>query len=170
MYLQDNSVVIDLPSLPGLQQGQSEPAVYGQERTRFAQELAAARAKIAALAETRSQIDLLNTQRAAQAADYSRIQTEYAGYSSAAGTKEVIEEVSKSLTPLRPPTAPASDLEIERKAIASINNQKLLMIQVALFIAVLVLLSYVILPTDTAHIMALLLLVVGIATGFFLRK
>jgi sensor c-di-GMP phosphodiesterase-like protein len=156
--------------LPGLEKGQAEPPVYAQERTRFAQELAKARAKIAANIETRSQVGLLNAQRAAQAADYTRIQTEYAGYASSAGTKDVIQDVSKSLTPFRPPTAPASDIEIERKAIASVNNQKLLMIQVALFIAVLVLLSYVLLSTDTAHLVALLLIAVGIATGFFLRK
>lgn len=170
IYLQDNSVIIDLPSLPGIEKGKPEPAVYAQERTRFSQELTKARAKIATNLQTRTQIGLLNSQRAAQAADYSRIQTEYAGYASAAGTTEVIQDVSKSLTPFRPPTAPASDIEIERKAIASINNQKLLMIQVALFIAVLVLLSYVLLPTDTAHLVALLLIAVGIASGFFLRK
>ena len=118
IYLQDNSVIIDLPSLPGLEKGQAEPPVYAQERTRFAQELAKARAKIAANIETRSQVGLLNAQRAAQAADYTRIQTEYAGYASSAGTKDVIQDVSKSLTPFRPPTAPASDIEIERKAIA----------------------------------------------------
>lgn len=168
--LQDNSVTIDLPSLPALQSNQAEPAIYATERSRFSAEVSKARAKVAANAQTRSQIGLLNTQRAAQAADYTRIQTEYAGYSSAAGTTEVIQDVNKSLVPFRPPTAPDSDIESERKAIASLSSKSLLAVQIALFIVVLVLLTYVILPGDTAHLVAFLLIVCGVAVAFFLRK
>jgi len=169
--LQDNSVVIDLPSLPGLNpRNPREPPVYPAERVRFTAELAKARARVAENAQTRTQIGLLNTQRAAQAADYSRIQTEYAGVASAAGTTEVIQDVSKSLKPFRPPTAPASDIEQERKAIVSITNRDLLMAQIALFIAVLVLLTYAILPSAYTHAVALLLIACGVGAAFFLRK
>lgn len=168
--LQDNGITIDLPSLPALAPGQAEPAVYATERSRFAAEVTKARARVAASAETRAQLTLLNTQRAAQAADYSRIQTEYAGFASAAGTTEVIQDVNKSLVPFRPPTAPESDIEKERKAIVSLTNKNLLVVQVSLFVVVLVLLTYVILPSDTAHLVAFLLIVCGVAAAFFLRK
>ena len=168
--LQDNSVTINLQSLPALQPRQPEPSVYRTERTRFAREVTSARARVAANVQTRAQIGLLNTQRSAQAADYSRIQTEYAGFASAAGTTEVIQDVNKSLTPFRPPTAPASDIEKERKAILSLTNQQLLVAQIALFAAVLVLLTYVVVPGDIAHAVAFLLIVCAVAVAFFLRK
>jgi hypothetical protein len=168
--LQDNTVTINLPSLPAINRGSPTPPSYAAERTRFTAELAKARARVAENAQTRTQIGLLNTQRAAQAADYSRIQTEYAGFSSALGTTEVIQDVSKSLKPFRPPTAPASDLEKERQAISSMTNQHLLVAQIALFIAVLVLLTYAIIPSAYTHIVALLLIACGVATAFFLRK
>lgn len=169
--LQDNSVTINLPALPRFDPKTTrEPPAYAGERSRFAHELMLARARVTTNNETRSQIGLLNTQRSAQAADYARIQSEYAGFASAAGTTDVIQDVNKSLKPFRPPTAPSSDLEAERKAITTITSQHLLMAQIALFLAVLVLLTYAILPSAYTHIVALLLIACGVAAAFFLRK
>ena len=182
-------MTVDLPSIPAFEPTrrqvitnrftrvrqtvvtpQPEPPAYAAERTRFIGAIATARGRVAANAQARAQLTLVNTQRAAQVADYSRIQTEYARYASAAETTDVIREVNKSLVPFRPPTAPASDIEIERKAILSITNQELLVAQIALFAAVLVLLTYVIVPGNTAHIVAFLLIVCAVAAAFFLRK
>lgn len=71
---------------------------------------------------------------------------------------------------MRPPTAPGSDLEIERKAILSFAQKDMFFIQIALFLAVLSMLGYLILPTENAHTIALLLLTVAISFGFFLRR
>jgi len=90
-----------------------------------------------------------------------------ANYSSAA--KE-LEDVKDSLKPFRPPTAPSSDLEKERKAILAISQKDMFFIQIALFLAVLSLLGYIVLPTEYAHGFALLFLTVAISFGFFLRK
>jgi hypothetical protein len=80
------------------------------------------------------------------------------------------KEVINSLKPFRPPTAPASDLEKERKEITDIAKRSLYFIQIALFLVVVAMLSYVILPLDTANLVAFALLCVGIALGFFLRR
>ena len=81
-----------------------------------------------------------------------------------------IEEVINSLKPFRPPTAPASDLEKERKEITLLSTRNLYFIQIALFLVVLAMLSYFVLPLDTANLIAFALLSVGIAMGFFLRR
>jgi pilus assembly protein TadC len=82
----------------------------------------------------------------------------------------VMREVIDSLKPFRPPTAPSSDLEKERKEITEITKRNLYFIQFALLLVVLVLLSYVLLPFDSANLIAFLLLCVGIGLGFFLRR
>jgi hypothetical protein len=80
-----------------------------------------------------------------------------------------LEQVNQSLKPFRPPTAPASDKAIERKAILS-GNRSLLFIQLVLFILLAVLVVYLVLPTTAANGVAFLLLCVGVAYGFFLRR
>jgi hypothetical protein len=74
------------------------------------------------------------------------------------------------LKPLRPPTAPAEDLEKERRAIAFDVRRSVLFIQVALGLIVLALVAYLVLPASWANGLAFLLLCVGVAVGFFLRE
>jgi hypothetical protein len=105
----------------------------------------------------------------ADVASYGRIQSEYATYSSQ-GLAEAIKETNQDLKPLRAKTAPAEDLELERRKITLDARQSLVLIQFALFLVVLSLLSYVILPRTWAHGITFLLLCVGIGTGFFLRR
>lgn len=83
--------------------------------------------------------------------------------------RTTLTDVNQSLKPFRPPTAPASDLELERKAIRT-GRPSLLYIQLALFILLAVMVSYVVLPASTAHGLSFLLLCVGIAVGIFLRR
>lgn len=82
----------------------------------------------------------------------------------------VMREVIDSLKPFRPPTAPSSDLEKERKEITEITKRNLYFIQFALLLVVLVLLSYLLLPFDSANLIAFLPLCVGIGLGFCLRR
>jgi hypothetical protein len=81
-----------------------------------------------------------------------------------------IREVTDSLKPFRPPTAPSSDLEKERKEITNLATRNLYFIQIALFLVVLSMLSYFMFSLDTANLIAFGLLCVGIALGFFLRR
>lgn len=88
----------------------------------------------------------------------------YAEFSSA------LEETNKQLKPLRPPTSPADDLSLERQLILYGPKIDLLMIQIALFFAVLSLLSFLFLDRTMAQGISFLLLCTGVALGFFLRK
>lgn len=96
--------------------------------------------------------------------DHDAIRSQYAEY------RVLMKDVSDSLKPLRPPTAPAEDLAEERKSILASSAPNFLVVQVALAILVLCLVFYIMLPTDVAHGLALLLLSVGIAVGIFLSK
>lgn len=96
-------------------------------------------------------------------AEYNRIQSEYATYNE---LKETVEE----LKPLRPPTAPVDDIAKERKGILQADGRSLLFIQVVLFLVILVMLTYMFVPIDYSHYIAFLLVSVGVALGFFLRK
>lgn len=102
--------------------------------------------------------------------EYRRIQGDYANITSRVELSKEIEKTTQSLKPMRPPTSPGSDLEIERKAILSFAQKDMFFIQIALFLAVLSMLGYLILPTQYAHNIALLLLTVAISFGFFLRR
>lgn len=101
--------------------------------------------------------------------EYGRIQSEYATYSTQ-GISEAIRETDQALKPLRAKTAPAEDLELERRKISTDAKQSLVLVQLALFLVFLSLLSYVVLPITWAHGISFLLLCVGIASGFFLRR
>ena len=92
------------------------------------------------------------------------IKSEYARVDNA------FQDTSKKLKPLRPPTAPVDDLTRERQLILNGPRIDLLMIQVALFFAVLSLLSFLFLDRDMAQGITFLLLCTGVALGFFLRK
>jgi hypothetical protein len=105
----------------------------------------------------------------ANVSSYGRIQSEYATFYKQ-GITTAILETDQALKPLRAKTAPAEDLELERRKITTDARQSLVLIQLALFLVFLSLLSYVVLPRDWAHGIAFLLLCVGIASGFFLRR
>lgn len=152
-----------LPSGPPGKMYTDELARVAKETQRVKKEVEEDAQKAAALADYK-------TQRGALTQEYSRIQGDYANYSSNAKVAKELEDVTKSLKPFRPPTAPSSDLEKERKAILAISQKDMFFIQIALFLAVLSLLAYIVLPTDSAHGLALLFLTVAISFGFFLRK
>ena len=98
---------------------------------------------------------------------HSQSETEYAKYTERFDT---VKSVVDTLKPLRPPTAPASDLAIERKAILDSSAPNFLLIQVELAVVILCLLVYAFLPLDVAPGLTVLLLSVGVAVGIFLRK
>ena len=102
-------------------------------------------------------------------AAYGQIRSDHATVSNPGGL-DAIRTTNQSLKPLRAKTAPADDLERERRAISLDARQSLVVVQLALFLTVLALLSYLILPRDWANGISFLLLCVGVASGFFLRR
>jgi hypothetical protein len=105
-----------------------------------------------------------------QVHEFSRIQSEYASYKSVSDAAKTIQSTTNGLRRIRPPTAPASDLEKERREISDVAKKNMFFVQVALVLVVVALLGYLALPVDYAHGIAFLLLCVGIAVGFFLRR
>jgi hypothetical protein len=106
----------------------------------------------------------------ADVSSYGRIQSDYATYSSQGVVSDAIRGTAQALKPLRAKTAPADDLALERRKISIDARASLVLIQVALFLVFLSLLSYMVLPRDWAHGISFLLLCVGIGSGFFLRR
>jgi hypothetical protein len=105
----------------------------------------------------------------ANVSSYGRIQSEYASYSNQ-GVLDAVRSTEQALKPLRAKTAPAEDLELERRKVSTDARQSLVLIQLSLFLVFLSLLSYMVLPREWAHGISFLLLCVGIGTGFFLRR
>ena len=81
-----------------------------------------------------------------------------------------MKNVSDSLAPFRPPTAPASDIEEEKKKIVNSTGPNFLFIQTVIFALALSMMCYLFLPLNYAHPIALILLSVGVAVGIFLWK
>ena len=167
VHLTNNSKSFQLVSLPQIEEGKPIPQSYSQEQTRVANEGARIRGEVRTQTKGYDELDRSKTR---SVEDYSRIQSEYAAYTEQQSAVKEIQSIKNSLKPFRPPTAPSSDLEKERKAITDVASRNMFFAQFALFLVVLVGLSYVTLPQDTANSVALGLLTVGIGFGFFLRR
>ena len=142
-HRQNTSLAFPLKQLPMVAPGQPTDNQYAQELERINREADAIR---------------------------SRAQASGGASSGMSGDTMKIKEISDSLKPFRPPTQPSSDIEQERQSILRITQHKLLLIQIVLFLIVLSMLSYLFLSFELANGITFLLLCVGVALGFFLRK
>lgn len=171
VYRMNNDFFVGLTPLPAPVGGTpEEPQTFQDERKRFADELAILRVRIDEFDKKQKSMDELVNQKNRYVNEYAQIQSEYAAYSSVASANHALKETSDDLKPFRPPTAPSSDIEKERKAIQYELRRNFLVVQVALFVVVLCLLTYIFVPMNYAHYIAFLLVCVGIAVGIFLRK
>lgn len=151
-----------LMNLPRIPPNNKIPTIFAEETRRVEGESAKIQGEIDAT-------EVLLRERDSQVQQYSKIQTDYAMFRE---TKQVAEElrgIKDSLRPLRVPTAPSSDLEKERRAITDDAKRSLYFIQFVLFLIVLVLLAYALIPIEYANPISFLLLCGGISLGFFLK-
>lgn len=81
-----------------------------------------------------------------------------------------LKDVSDSLAPFRPPTAPAADIEEEKRKIVKGGGPNFLFLQVTVAMVALSLLCYVFLPVSYATPLSFLMLSVAVAVGIFLWK
>lgn len=161
-----NQFFFKLTSLPQLEATDEIPSTYETEKERVDTETMRVEKEVSELGV----LGEMSRQRIKYVDEYSRIQSSYSEFKDANEAANKLKEVNESLKPMRAPTAPSSDLEKERKAIVSIATRDLFFIQFSLFLLVLVFLVYLTLPSDTAHILAFLLLSVGVSIGFFLTR
>lgn len=167
----NNSIKLDLRALPLPNPELPEPAEYQKERDRVKAEAQTLTARIATQQPVYDAIQDVRGQMAANAQAYSQIRTEYARYTEHyENPPKTVKALVDTLKPLRPPTAPASDLAAERKGILESSAPNFLLIQVELAILILCLLVYLFVSLEYAPGLVVLLLSVGVALGIFLRK
>jgi hypothetical protein len=151
-----------LNALPMIEPGNPVPSTFENEYKRVQEESAK-------LQQQMDATDVLLKEKDEHVQNYSKVQSQYSSFKESTSAGRELREVKDSLKPFRPPTAPSSDLEKERKAITADARRNLYFLQIALFLVVLVMLSYLVLPISYANPISFLLLCVGIALGFFLK-
>jgi hypothetical protein len=166
VHINYNNVRYNLTALPQLEPTEPEPTSYAAERTRIENELVRVAKEVADIDTLRE----AKRQREKIVQDYSAIDTKYSAFRDTVDGIEKLKKLNETLKPLRPATAPTEDYEKERIAVLSIENRDLFFIQFSLFLLVLVFLGYLTLSIDTAHVLAFLLLSVGVSIGFFLTR
>lgn len=169
VFVTNNDYFVTLRPLPSLGEDQQETDMYVNERNRFSQELRALNERIQREGPVQDRIVSFQDQRSTTINEYNRIQSEYANYSSASAVANNIKQVTDSLKPMRPPVA-GSEVATERTKLLQRSEPNMLVIQIALAVVVLSLLTYIIVPAEYAHMLAFLLLSVGVAVGIFLKK
>jgi len=157
-------------SFPLVSVARTNPSLITSERDRVRREAARLQGLVEEDIRRSRILNDANDAKRPQVGEYQRIQSEYAIYKDVSAAAQDVRKVKDSLRTFRPPTAPASDLEAERKSITEIAKRNLFFIQIALFLVVVVLLNYMLLPIGYANPIAFLLLCVGISLGFFLRR
>ena len=165
-----NAIRVQLKSLPIPRPNGPEPPEYQAERARVSQELKTLTAQAASQQPVYDALQDVRAQIAGHAQAVTQIRTEYARYEHYENPPQTVKDLVDTLKPLRPPTAPASDIAQERKAILESSAPNFLFIQVQLAILVLCLLSYTFMNADYAPGITVLLLSVGVALGIFLWK
>ena len=99
--------------------------------------------------------------------EYSKIKSEYAGFSAIADAGKKIKTVSDSLKVPRPPVQP-NPIQVERSKI--LNPPSMIVIQVALFTILLSLIFFMVVPPAYATNIVFLTLCVGVSIGIYLSS
>jgi hypothetical protein len=161
-----NSVFYTLSALPQLRPDEEPPSTYASETIRVQEKQVEADKKVAEIETLRQG----TRQRAKIVQDFNAYDAKYSVFKDTIDGVDKLKKLNQTLIPLRPATAPSEDFEKERIAILSIHSRDLFFIQFSLFLLMLVFLAYLTLSTDTAHVLSLLLLSVGVSIGFFLTR
>lgn len=170
VHVARNNRFVTLQAIPIPKKDEPISPAYGAETDRVATEIAKVKGLIKADEEEEKALNMLRDQKYGNAMEYYRIQGEYANFNEYRKDAAKIKQVSDSLKPMRPPTAPSSEIETERRKIIDAQTTQFLFIQIALALLVAALVGYMILPAQYAHGIAFLLLSVAISFGFFLRR
>ena len=152
----DNSQTFKLTNLPVFNQNTPVPSSYINERARVDQEAK----KVLSVAPYKDNADR-------KAIEYSKIQSEYAGFSAVADAGKKIKKVSDSLRVPRPPVQP-NPIQDERSKI--LHPPSMVVIQVALFTILLSLVVFMVVPQAYAINLVFLTLCVGVSIGFYLSS
>ena len=156
VHIENNGIAVSLTVLPL----DVSPATFQNERTRFQQDLAQKLQDLQTIQRDRNEVIGFQDASRIRGVQLSSTQKEYTGY-------KALETTTNAIKPVR---SAESEIERERKAILSLTEPKLLLVQVVLALVIASLISYLLLPINVAHGLTFLLLCVGIAVGIFLKK
>lgn len=152
----DNSQSFKLVNLPLSDLNRPLPASYINERARVIKE----GERIKSVAPFKDNLDR-------KTIEYSKIQSEYAGFSAVADAGKKIKTVSDSLKLPRPPVQP-NPIHDERTKI--LNPPSMIVIQVALITILLSLVIFMVVPSAYSMNIVFLTLCVGVSIGFYLSS
>jgi hypothetical protein len=170
VYAMDNRYSFLLQSLPAPPMEDEVPPMYGEELARVKKEAKRVEEQILAEAPMNEKLSAYKDIQRDTVQRHSTLQSQYASYASIKEAGDAIAQVTASIKPMRPPTAPAEDIHKERSAILRGSAPNFLLFQIALVILLICLLVYAFVPAEYAHGIAFVLLSVGIAVGIFLTK
>lgn len=170
VYGVNNRYSFELRTLPMPTPNQPVSSVYAEERARVNAEQKRLREKILAEGPANAALSAYREMRSDTIQTHRSIRSQYASYSAAKSAGDTMDAVTASLKPMRPPTAPASDIAREQSAIVHSSAPNMLLVQIALALVLISLLVYVFVPLQYAHSIVFLLMSVGIAVGIFLKK
>jgi hypothetical protein len=152
----DNSQSFKLVNLPLFDLKRPLPDSYLNEKARVIKESE----RIKSVAPFKDNLDR-------KTIEYSKIQSEYAGFSAVADAGKKIKTVSDSLKLPRPPVQP-NPIHDERTKI--LNPPSMIVIQVALITILLSLVIFMVVPSAYAMNIVFLTLCVGVSIGFYLSS
>ena len=170
-YEKDTSLFVSLTKLSGLFRATDPvPQSYPDEISRVLAAVRGLQTQIDEANQTAEALQSARTESQSWASHFASLEGQQAAAEDIKTATLAVQATSNSLRRTRPPTAPANDLEKERREISFELRQNMLLVQIALFLLVVSMISYLILPTGWAQGITFLLLCVGIATAFFLRR
>lgn len=163
VHIENNGIAVSLTVLPL----DVSPATFQNERTRFQQELAQKLRDLQTIQRDRNEVIGFQDASRIRGVQLSSTQKEYTGYKALETIQSQLKATTNAIKPVR---SAESEIERERKAILSLTEPKLLLVQVVLALVIASLISYLLLPINVAHGLTFLLLCVGIAVGIFLKE
>jgi len=170
IYALNNQYSFNLRTLPPLPPRGPQPPEYAAELTRVKEEHRRVLQQIQTNAPAHQAISVYKDVRAESVQKYGSLRSQYASYNAAREAGNAIAAVTQTLKPMRPPTAPADDIQKEKRALSESSAPNFLLFQVALVVLLICLLIYLFVPAQYAHGIVVLVLSVGIAVGIFLTK
>uniref|UniRef100_A0A6C0J2P1 Uncharacterized protein n=1 Tax=viral metagenome TaxID=1070528 RepID=A0A6C0J2P1_9ZZZZ len=155
----DNKYSLHLQGFPT----NANPHSFLEEQSRMQADLATLMAKMQADAASKAKLVEMQADGRTIIADHEIIQSQSAAI-------DELNTAINNLKPIRPPTQPHEDIEIQKQKIRMIDNSDMLLVQIAIFVVFLCLVEYIVLSAPYSHYTAFLTLCIGIAAGIYLGK
>lgn len=147
-----------------------EPPEFNQERQRFNEQINKIRTAVQSLQAEQSRLANTQSENIPFSGQYTSLQAQFAGYNTVKNAANDIKTTVDAMPRKRQPTAPRKDIDEERRRVFAVTQDRVRLLQVALFTVLICTVVYLVLPTSLAHGVAFLVACVGVAVGIFLSS